>query len=81
VALISDDHQVIICDGCGKGFLNWIPGGVDNDPLWLVISDFKLEGAICGGALMIKSRSAAIEIADRYEKIGGDAWLKGQRRP
>jgi hypothetical protein len=72
--------QVIICDACGKGFLRWIPGGVDTDPLWFVHGAM-IGGGICGGALMMISRTAAVEIAVRYEKIGGEKWLKGQRRP
>jgi hypothetical protein len=72
--------QVIICDACGKGFLNFIPGSVDTDPLWMFFRS-QLQGGICGGALVVISRETAIEIADRYEKIGGEAWLRGQRRP
>ena len=73
-------NDVIICDACGKGFLNWIPGGVDADPLWMV-HGVGLAAGICGGALVMIDRSAAIEIADRFEKIGAEQWLRGQRRP
>ena len=56
--------EVIVCDGCGKGFLNWIPGGVDTDPLWVDLGAGVM-GYMCGGALMLIKRPVAIEIADR----------------
>ena len=71
--------EVIVCDGCGKGYLSWIPGGVDTDPLWFVLSTNE-HGYMCGGALMMVKRPAAIEIADRYQRIGSERWLKGERQ-
>ena len=86
IAPVSEDEErygrpVIICDCCAKGFLRWVPGGVDIDPIWLVISGTPLGGGICGGALRMVSRKRAFEIANAYEKVGGDAWLRGQRKP
>ena len=40
-----------------------------------------LDGGLCGGALAMVGRPTAIEIADRFEQIGAEAWLRGQRRP
>lgn len=76
--------EVIICDACGKGFLTWIMGGVDNDPIWqsgFLDDPERIEGGMCGGALRIIRYVKAIEIADRYEKIGGEEWLRGKRQP
>jgi hypothetical protein len=56
------------------------PDGVDIEPVWLVLSTLQ-NGGECGGALMMVSRSQAMDIADRYEKIGSDQWLRGQRKP
>lgn len=73
-------QPVIICDQCARGFLNWIPDGVDIDPLWFVFRS-GMQGGICGGALRLVSRSQAMDIADCYEKIGSEQWLRGQRKP
>ena len=72
-------QKVTICDLCGRGFLIWISEGVDNMPLWWVENDGP-EGGICGGAIRMISRKTAMMVADNYEQIGPDAWLKGQRR-
>lgn len=74
------EPRVIICDACGKGLLRWWRGGVDVEPTWEVSSS-GLHDGICGGALIMISRNTAIEIADRFEKIGAEAWLRGKRRP
>jgi hypothetical protein len=71
---------VIICDCCGKGFLNWLPSGVDEDPLWYWDGG-NVGGYVCGGALRMISRETAIMIADNFQKIGVEAWLRGQRKP
>ena len=73
------EADVIICDTCAKGFLRWISNGVDIEPVWFV-TNAKEHGGICGGALLMKTRSQAMEIADRFERIGAAAWLSGQRR-
>jgi hypothetical protein len=74
------EGPVIICDLCGKGFLTMITGGVDIDPIWVMLGA-RENGGICGGALTLVSRSRAIQIADDYEQIGGDEWLRGRRKP
>jgi hypothetical protein len=74
------ETPVIICDACGKGFLRWSGDGVDIEPVWFLLSS-GMNGGTCGGALVMISRHTAIEIADRFEQIGAEAWLKGQRRP
>jgi hypothetical protein len=79
-AKTAHPYSVIICDACGKGYLRWVGDGVDIEPVWDVPSA-RIHGGICGGALVMKNRPAAIEIADNFEKIGASAWLKGQRRP
>jgi hypothetical protein len=73
-------RDVLICDGCGRGFLVYPLEGIDPDPLWAWPGG-NIGGGICGAAILVLSRSTAIEIADRYEKIGADEWLRGKRRP
>jgi hypothetical protein len=70
-------QKVTICDLCGIGFLT-IFDGADNLPLWWVESG--PEGGICGGAIRTISLRAAMMAADNYEQIGGEAWLRGQRK-
>ena len=77
---ISQTNKVIVCDLCARCFLEWI-GDVDNLPLTMWLLTPKYDGQICGGALRMVSRRTALEIADRYEQIGEEAWLRGQRKP
>jgi len=71
-------QKVTICDLCGRGFLT-IFDGADNMPLWWV-GENGPQGDICGGAIRTVSRKSALKVADNYEQIGPDAWLRGQRR-
>ena len=73
-------QKVTICDLCGRGFLIWISEGVDNLPLWWVENDGP-EGGICGGAIRTISLRAAMKVADNYELIGSEGWLRGRRTP
>lgn len=78
---IAGEPDVCICDLCGRGFLVLPPGGVDPWPLWYVVSMRNPNENVCGGALVMFSRSVAVKIADNYEKIGGEEWLRGKRQP
>ena len=72
-------QKVTICDLCGRGFLT-ISEGADNLPLWWV-GENGPQGDICGGAIRAISRKSAIRVADNYELIGGEDWLRGKRTP
>jgi hypothetical protein len=71
-------RRVVICDLCGRGFLT-ISEGADNLPLWWV-GENGPQGGICGGAIRTISLRSAMKAADNYEQIGGEAWLRGQRK-
>jgi hypothetical protein len=72
-------RRVVICDLCGRGFLA-ISEGADNMPLWWV-GENGPQGGICGGAIRTISRKSALKVADNYELIGGENWLRGKRTP
>ena len=57
-------RMVLICDGCGKGFLAMPPGRVDNDPRWRVIGT-KRESGICGGAVLAIDIRKALRLANK----------------
>jgi hypothetical protein len=67
--IITDTRDVIVCDGCGKGFLTYPRQGVDIEPLWRW-AGMNLEGGICGGALLVINRGAAIRIAEQFKPLG-----------
>jgi len=62
-------EMVIVCEACGKGFLTWIPGGMDVTPLWQM---GYIEGFICGGPLAMIGRDKAI--------MGAEKWLEEQEQ-
>jgi len=63
-------ETVIVCEACGKGYLNWLPGGMDAYPLWEMWNGAN-EGYICGGPLSMISRDKAI--------LGATKWLEEQQ--
>ena len=62
-------EMVIVCEACGKGFLTWIPGGMDVTPLWQMGNN---EGYICGGPLTMIGRDKAL--------MGAEKWLEEQQK-
>ena len=56
-------EKVIVCEACGKGFLTWIPGGIDTDPIWYWLGA-GIGGYQCGGPLRMVTRKKAIELAE-----------------
>ena len=62
-------EMVIVCEACGKGFLTWIPGGMDVDPLWQCGIR---QGFICGGPLAMIGRDNAL--------MGAEKWLEEQEQ-
>ena len=62
-------EMVIVCEACGKGFLTWIPGGMDVTPLWQMGNS---EGYICGGPLAMIGRDKAL--------MGAEKWLEEQQK-
>ena len=62
-------EMVIVCEACGKGFLTWIPGGMDVTPLWQM---GYIEGFICGGPLAMIGRDKAL--------MGAEKWLEEQQK-
>jgi len=75
------NKQVIVCDLCGRVFLNWIPGGVDLYPIWWVDSVIEWQSGLCGGALVMMTRERAMQVAENYELIGCEEWMRGKRIP
>jgi hypothetical protein len=64
-------ETVIVCEACMRGYLRWIPGGIDAQPLW-EMWDGESEGYICGGPLSMISRDKAI--------LGATKWLEEQQK-
>ena len=56
-------RRVFVCEACGKGFLTWIPGGIDTDPIWYWLGA-GIGGYQCGGPLRMVTRKKAIELAE-----------------
>ena len=65
-------RMVLVCDGCGKGFLAMPPGQVDCDPRWRVIHPREKikESGICGGAVLAIDYQRAMRLAVKYERKG-----------
>ena len=64
-------ETVIVCEACGKGFLIWLPGGIDVTPLWQWWN-WTSEGYICGGPLTMMDRNKAV--------LGATKWLEEQQK-
>lgn len=46
---------VFICEKCGRGFLTAQPFGIDQYPLWKMLSA-TTEGPVCGGQIRTANR-------------------------
>lgn len=57
-------RQVLICDGCGKGFLAMPPSGVDLDPRWRWLGG-NIESGLCGGAVLAYDIRSAMIMAQK----------------
>lgn len=60
-------RTVLICDGCGKGFLAMPPGRVDIDPRWRIMwrRGGGRESGICGGAILAVDINKAMRLANK----------------
>lgn len=64
--------MVLVCDGCGKGFLAMPPGRVDIDPRWRVVFTDRpwKESGICGGAILAIDINKAVRRAEQAARKG-----------
>lgn len=63
---MTHHDAVLICSGCGRGFLRMPPGGVDVWPIWGWTEIRKADG-MCAGRIEAINRASATRMAANWE--------------
>lgn len=63
---IERDEPVMVCDGCGCGFLRMPRGGIHVHPVWGWTETIKADG-MCLGTVVTANRQIQIRNLDNWE--------------